>query len=176
MAGDCLCACYVCLFLRLISEVGPAARVWEVRSEWSKYELVLWILVNYHGLFAPDNGRPDLAKTDSLYVRRKWAQPQALSVNTENTEKQKTQMLWLLSWDRWLSHNQIYAAKAGAGQTSNDGQNPSWYEHWTRLAVDEVKPWLTEMSNLCLLYSMIPLDQILGLPTLQILLAWTWCS
>ena len=81
MAGDCLCACYVCLFLRLISEVGPAARVWEVRSEWSKYELVLWILVNYHGLFAPDNDRPGLAKTASLYVRRKWALPQTLSAN-----------------------------------------------------------------------------------------------
>ena len=87
-------------------------------SEWSKYELVLWILVNYHGLFAWDNDRPGLAKTASLYVRRKWALPQTLSVNRRkhrNTDAEAAVMRSVI-----ISQSNI-RSKAEAGQTSNDG-------------------------------------------------------
>ena len=129
MAGDCLCACYVCLFLRLISEVGPAARVWEVRSEWSKYELVLWILVNYHGLFAPDNDRPGLAKTASLYVRRKWALPQTLSANRRKhrtSDVVEAGMRWVI-----ISHSShIYPAEAwGLAKWAMMEVKSSLYQH-----------------------------------------------
>ena len=77
-------------------------------------------MVNYHGLFAPDNGRPDLAKTASLYVRRKWALPQTLLVNRRkhrNTDAEATVMRSVI-----ISHNQIYAAKLGLAKRAMMGK------------------------------------------------------
>ena len=84
----------------------------EARSEWSKYELVLWILVNYHGLFAWDNDRPGLAKTASLYVRRKWALPQTLSANRRKHRIADAGAAVMRSLIISLN-SQIYAAVAG---------------------------------------------------------------
>ena len=84
----------------------------EARSESSKYELVLWILVNYHGLFASDNDRPGLAKTASLYVRRKWALPQTLSANRRKHRIADTGDAVMRSVIISLN-SQIYAAVAG---------------------------------------------------------------
>ena len=102
----------------------------EARSESSKYELVLWILVNYHCLFAWDNDRPGLAKTASLYVRRKWALPQTLSANRRKHSIADARAAVMRSLIISLS-SQIYAAVAGGlAKWVNDGYNPSYTNTW----------------------------------------------